>query len=75
MIGTVLSANNISLTVFSSWLAGYCYQNKEDNYLSQSKVSGLVEQVGRRNSTDIGDYHKFHNISQMNCFIFVIALV
>ena len=59
----------------TTWGSGYCYLNKGECSLNQWKDDSLVEWVARNNSWNNGDRHKIHEISLINCFVFVIILV
>ena len=56
-------------------LACYCYLNKGECNLNQSKDDCFVERVAKNNSWNNGDRQKIHEIFLINCFIFVITLV
>ena len=58
-----------------TWRSGYCYLNKGECSLSQSKDDSFVERVAKNNSWNNGDRHKIHEIFLINCFVFVITLV
>ena len=58
-----------------SWRSGYCYLNKGDCNLNQSKDYSFVERVARNNSWNNRDRHKIPAIFLINCFVFVITLV
>ena len=60
---------------WTSWRSGYCYLNKGECNLNQSKDDCFVERVVKNNSWDNGDRHKVHEIFLINCFIFVITVV
>ena len=53
----------------------YCYLNKEECNLNQSKDVSFVKWVAKNNSWNNGDRHKIHQIFQTNCFVFVVSLV
>ena len=58
-----------------SWRSGYCYLNKGESSLNQSKDGSFVERVAKNNSWNNGNPHKIHDIFLINCFVFVITLV
>ena len=62
-----------------TWRSGYCYLNKGECNLNQSKDDSFVERVAKNNKKNIswnnGDRHKIHEIFPINCFVFVITLV
>ena len=45
-----------------SWRSGYCYLNKGEYNLNQSKYDSFVERVIKNNSWNKGDRHKIHEI-------------
>ena len=55
--------------------SGYCYLNKGECILNQSKDDPFVERVAKNNSWNNGDHHKIHEIFLINCFVLVIGLV
>ena len=59
----------------SLWRSGYCYLNKGECNLNQSKDYSFVERVAKNNSLNNGDRYKIHEIFLINCFVFVITLV
>ena len=65
----------ISEVVFTAWRSGYCYLNKGECNLNQSKDDSFVERVAKNNSWNNGDRHKIHEIILINCFVFVITPV
>ena len=50
--------------------SGYCYLNKGEYNLNQSKDDSFVERVVKNNSCNNGDRHKIHEIVLNNCFVF-----
>ena len=65
---------------FSRWIliscrSGYCYLNKGECNLNQSKDDFLVGQVANNTSWNNSDRHKIHGIFPINCFVFIITLV
>ena len=65
----------IMITIGRTWRSGYCYLNKGECNLNQSKDGSFVERVPKNNSWNNGDRHKIHEIFIINCFVFVITLV
>ena len=59
----------------TSWRSGYCYLNKGECNLNQSKHDSFVERVAKNNSWNNRDRHKIHEIFLINCFVFVITPV
>ena len=57
------------------WWSGYCYLNKGECDLNQSKDDSFVKRVAKNNNWNNGACHKIHEIFLMNCFVFVIILV
>ena len=55
--------------------SGYCYLNKGECNLNQSKHGSFVERLAENNSWNNADRHKIHEIFMTNCFVFVITLV
>ena len=66
---------HVAVAYGQTWRSGHCYLNKGECNLNQSKDDSFVEQVAKNNSWNNGDRHKSHEISLMNCFVFVITLV
>ena len=64
-----------SFTFEPSWWSGYCYLNKGECNLNQSKDDSFVERVAKNNSWNNGDRHKIHEIFLISCFVFIITLV
>ena len=60
---------------FGTWRSGYCYLNKGEYNLNESKDDSFVERVVKNNSWNNGDRHKIRVIFLINCFVFVITLV
>ena len=58
-----------------SWRSGYCYLNKRECNLNQSKYDSLLNWVAKNNSWNNDDRHKIHQIFLINCFVFIITLV
>ena len=58
-----------------AWQSGYCYLNKGECNLNQSKDNSFVERVAKNNSWNNGDRHKIYEIFLTNCFVFVITVV
>ena len=58
-----------------AWRSGYCYLNKGECNLNQSKDDSFVEWVAKNNSWNNRDCHKIHEIFLINCFVFVITPV
>ena len=50
--GTFLAIDNVGLLsfLFNSWRSDYCYLNKEEYNLNQSKDDSFVERVAKNNS-------------------------
>ena len=59
----------------ATWRSDYCYSNKGECNLNQSKDDSFVERVAKNNSRNNGDRHKIHEIFVTDCFVFVITLV
>ena len=59
----------------TTWRSDYCYINKRECNLNQSKDDSFVERVSKNNSWNNGDRHKIHEIFLINCLVFVITLV
>ena len=53
-----------------TWRPGYCYLNKGECNLIQSKNDSFVERVAKNNS-----WNKIHEIFLINCSVFVITKV
>ena len=53
----------------------YCYLDKGECNLNQSKDDSFVERVAKNKSWNNGDRHKIHEIFLINCFAFVRTLV
>ena len=66
---TVIRAINAILA--ATWWTGFCYLNKREWNLNQSKYGSFVERVAKNNSWNNGDSHKMHAIS---LFIFLFSL-
>ena len=58
-----------------AWWSGYCYFNKGECDLNQSKDDSFDKRVAKNNNWNNGDRHKIHEIFLINCFVFVIILV
>ena len=54
--------------VYITWRSGYCYLNKGECNLNQSKEDSFVERVAKNNSWNNGDRHKIHEIYQLSLF-------
>ena len=67
--------NNNKSAAISSWRSGYCYLNKGERSLNQSKDNSFVERVAKNKSLNNGDRHKINENFLVNCFVFVITLV
>ena len=46
----------------NTWRSGYCYLNKGECNLNQSKDDSFVERVAKNNSWNNRDRHKIHEI-------------
>ena len=62
-------------TGISSWRSGYCYLNKGECNLNQSKDDSFVERVAKNNGWNNGNRHKIHEIFMINCFVVVVTPV
>ena len=58
-------------SLLGTWWSGYCYLNKGECDLNQSKDDSFVERVAKINSRNNGVRHKIHYIFLVNCFVFV----
>ena len=55
--------------------SGYCYLNKGECNLNQSKDYFFVERVAKNNSWNNDNHHKIHEIFLINCFVSIITPV
>ena len=62
-------------SALSTWWSGYCYWNKRECGLNQSRVDSFVGRVAKNNSQNDSDRHKIHEIFLANCLVLVITLL
>ena len=51
-----------------SWWSGFCYWNKRECDLNQSKDGSFVKRVAKNNNWNNGDRHKIHKKFLIKCF-------